>query len=180
MSIDAIVELILTWQTRSGAQRSRDTDTLFTTLATATEPHIACEIEDQIWEMWTSHEDPTVNASMDEAIAAIARKDYRLAEGVLDRLVDEHAHWAEAWNKRATLFFLQGRRTESLRDISRTLELEPRHFGAMAGFAQICLRTRRLDAARIALETVLLLHPQSETTRAILQSLPREQRPTLH
>lgn len=180
MSIEAIVDRILTWQAHSAMGGSPELERLFATLAMAATPDVACEIEDLIWQTWTRHADPDVNTSMDEAIAAIARRDYERAEQILDGIVGEHPNWAEAWNKRATLFFLQGKHAESLRDISRTLELEPRHFGAMAGFAQICLRAHRFDAARLSLQTVLRINPHSESARAILQTLPEGPQPTLH
>ena len=51
--------------------------------------------------------------------------------------------FAEAWHKRATLYYLLGRDEECLHDIRRTLELEPRHFAAMLHFAEILLGERR-------------------------------------
>ena len=70
------------------------------------------------------------------------------AKEVFDRLIERHPTWAETWNKRATVYFLQGRDSASISDIYLTLELEPRHFGALGGFAQICMRNGAADAAR--------------------------------
>ena len=52
--------------------------------------------------------------------------------------------FAEAWHKRAVLYYLLGRDDECLHDLRRTLELEPRHFGAMLHFVEI-LRAARAD-----------------------------------
>ena len=93
---------------------------------------------------------------MNDAIAAMAQKQYAAAEQRLDRLIAAQPDWAEAWNKRATLYFLQGRDCESLSDVRRTLELEPRHFGAMAGFAHICVRNGDYRAAIIAMEATMI------------------------
>jgi tetratricopeptide (TPR) repeat protein len=117
---------------------------------------------------------------MDTAIAALAGRDTETAQGILDRLVAAHPDWPEAWNKRATLYFVMERDAESLADIRRTLELEPRHFGALCGFAQICLRRGERVAAAAALERALQLNPHLEAARAALAALAPEPPRTLN
>ena len=48
----------------------------------------------------------------------------------------------------------------SLRDIDRTLALEPRHFGALSGLALIREAQGRPFEALEALEQLIRLHPQ--------------------
>ena len=40
---------------------------------------------------------------------------------------------AEAWNRRAVLYYLQGRYRQSLSDCQQVVELNPIHFGAIHG-----------------------------------------------
>lgn len=144
---------------------------LFTALQATPPPRPVHEIEDEIWAIWTGHDDPALEARMQRAISAIARR--RLAEGetLLDALVRDAPGWAEAWNKRATLHFLAQRNDASIADIHRTLELEPRHFGAICGFAQICLRQGEMTAATEALAAALSLNPHLDGVRAMLAQL---------
>ena len=79
--------------------------------------------------------------------------------------------WAEAWNKRATLYYMLGRDEDSVRDIHRTLELEPRHFGALSGFAQICLRAGDRGSALVAFETALRINPHLNLVQAAVVEL---------
>jgi hypothetical protein len=58
-----------------------------------------------------------------------------------------------------------------VRDIRRTLELEPRHFGAICGFGQICLRGGRADLALFALQAALELNPSLVGARRVLEEL---------
>lgn len=134
-------------------------DALFQKLAADPLARDAYEIEDMIWEIWTDHPDPLPASMMDNAIAAVAEKRYDTAEHIFTELVAVRAEWAEAWNKRATLYFLQGRDGDSVRDIHRVLELEPRHFGALSGFAQICLRAGDRGSALVAFEAALRINP---------------------
>ena len=48
---------------------------------------------------------------------------------------------------------------ESMRDLHRTLELEPRHFGAILSFAEICIARDARDAALFAFDAALKLNP---------------------
>jgi Flp pilus assembly protein TadD len=119
----------------------------------------AYAVEDTIWDVWTDHPDPLPASMMNNAIAAVAEKNYTTAEHIFTELVAARPNWAEAWNKRATLYFLLGRDTESVLDLHRALELEPRHFGALSGFAQICLRNGDRGSALVAFEAALRINP---------------------
>jgi hypothetical protein len=75
--------------------------------------------------------------------------------------------FAEAWHKRAALYYMLRRDRECLHDIRRTLELEPRHFAAMLHFAEI-LRAGEAAAqasgaaqlaAHFAITTARSIHP---------------------
>jgi predicted Zn-dependent protease len=153
---------------------------LFNRLRAQDAAHEAWSIEDSIWQMWTDHTDPKATAAMENAIAAVAGKRWNEAQALLDDLVQAQPLWAEAWNKRATLAFLRGADTASARDIRRTLCLEPRHFGALAGFAQICLRHGEAAAALFAVEAALRIHPHSPQIRILESELRRRHPPTLH
>jgi Tfp pilus assembly protein PilF len=153
-------------------------DALFEALQAAAADSPADELEDEIWAIWTSHQDSALEARMQRAISAIARRRFKEAEELLDELVADAPDWAEAWNKRATLYFLQHRDAESIADIRRTLELEPRHFGAVCGFGQICLRHGEIAAAAEVFAAALEINPHLESVRAVLAELEPE-RPRL-
>jgi tetratricopeptide (TPR) repeat protein len=165
------LKLILRPPARIALPRHGRLSALFLALQAVPPARPAHEIEDEIWAIWTSHDDPALEARMQRAISAIARR--RLSEGatLLDTLVQDAPDWAEAWNKRATLHFLAQRDDPSIADIRRTLELEPRHFGAICGFAQICLRQGEIAAAIEALAAALNLNPHLDGARAMLAQL---------
>ncbi|MBK8210316.1 MAG: hypothetical protein IPK78_10425 [Rhodospirillales bacterium] len=155
-------------------------DALFERLREDDAAAVAWRIEDDIWQMWTAHPDAAADALMTKAIAAVAGKRWNEAQTLLDGLVRAQPLWPEAWNKRATLAFLRGADEASAQDIRRTLQLEPRHFGALAGFAQICLRHGDADAALIAVEAALRIHPHLAQMRILADELRRHYPPTLH
>lgn len=144
---------------------------LFDDLQRQPPPRPAHEIEDEIWARWTSHRDPALEARLQRAISAIARRRHRDAEALLDALVQDAPAWAEAWNKRATLYFLMQRDDAAMADIRSTLQHEPRHFGAICGFGQICLRHGQPAAAASAFTVALRLNPHLDNLRALLPGL---------
>lgn len=147
---------------------------LFHRLAAATHAAEASQVEDLIWDLWMSYPDADAQEALAQATRAIAERALDEAEAILDALVELHPGYAEAWNKRATLYFLQRRDTESIADIRRVLELEPRHFGAICGFGQICLRHGDHAAALFAFDAALRLNPHLGSIRAAVQELSDE------
>ena len=153
---------------------------LFRALVTQRPARERAEAEDLIWALWTAHPDDGLSRRMNKAIGAMARRDLSGARAMLDALVLDAPRWAEAWNKRATLHFLEERDLDSVRDIERTLALEPRHFGAMSGLGQICLRCGDEVSALIAFQAALRVNPNLESVREGVAALERRLRRTMH
>ena len=67
--------------------------------------------------------------------------------------------WAEPINKIATIKFLMGDYLGSVNDIQLTLQLEPRHFGAISGLVQINMFFKNYSEALKNLDYVILINP---------------------
>ena len=138
------------------------------------------EIEERIWTIWCDHPQAQAKAEMVAGIRVLAAGALTTAEEVFDQLVERYPTWAETWNKRATVYFLQGRDSASISDIYRTLELEPRHFGALGGFAQICMRNGAADAARAALGRLLIINPRALGVAEAIAAIGKHAPTTMH
>ena len=179
--LEDTLKLILSLPGRKPARSlPRRLDGLFAELARVPGAPEASRIETLIWSAWMSHADPTAEESLERATRAIAAHDPAEAEAILDELVQAHPDYAEAWNKRATLCFRMNRDDESVRDIRRTLELEPRHFGAICGFGQICLRHGNRAAALFAFDAALRINPHLGAVRTVFEELAAETGRTAH
>jgi len=128
----------------------------------------AIATEERIWDVWMDHPHRAAAAALDAATRDIAAQRYDIAETRLTHLLRSAPDFAEAWHKRATLYYLLGRDAECLHDISRTLELEPRHFAAMLHFAEILLGAGASVDARYAFAAALSLHPHLPRARDAL------------
>jgi tetratricopeptide (TPR) repeat protein len=79
-----------------------------------------------------------------------------------------------------TVHYLMGDYPASVLDIERTLELEPRHFGALSGLGLIYDAIDEPAAALRSFEAAVAINPHLETTRERIRELRRElrERPT--
>lgn len=151
----------------------------FETLKRA-DPEQCAAAEQQIWTAWCDHVEPVAKAAMTAGIRQLSDGNLEQSEAIFDQLVADHPTWAEAWNKRATVLFLLNQDAKSVNDIHRTLELEPRHFGALGGFAQICVRIGTPEAARQALLRLLEVNPHAPGVAEAVASLANAGPNVLH
>ena len=138
---------------------------LFEQLRTAPSPDAAVAIEGQIWIIWSKSGDSDLDKVFEVGTRAMAIGDTRTALKIFDAIVRKAPDFAEGWNKRATIHYMMGDYQASLADIDRTLELEPHHFGALAGLGLINIELEREEAALDAFERVLKVTPQSQSAR---------------
>lgn len=134
-------------------------DRLFERLAAARTEKEGREAEDAIWRMWVDHPDPAVR----EALAAGMRQrdsyEWDKALQSFSRVILTDPDYAEGWNQRAFIYFLKEDFDAALADLNKTLELEPRHFGALSGKAMILMRTDRFDEGQDVLRKAVAIHP---------------------
>ena len=134
-------------------------DELFAALKSATDQAAAQRLAGEIWTLWTQPDDPALAERMGQVLSRLGMSDLGGAIALLDEMVVDYPDYAEGWNQRATVNFLLGRYDESLADIERTLQLEPRHFGALAGRSLIHLQRDERELALEAIRQALEIHP---------------------
>jgi len=122
-------------------------------------PAESMRVEGEIWQIWTQSDDGAVRGLMSDGLAAMQRGDYRHALAKFDQMVVVAPGFSEGWNKRATVHYLLGNYGQSLSDIAKTLELEPRHFGALSGRGLVYVKLEDERRALDAFEAALAVHP---------------------
>ena len=112
-----------------------------------------------IWNIWYEVDDPKVIEYFEKGIQAMNLRNYPLAIRFFNNLIEEDPNFAEGWNKRATVHFMMGNFDQSMQDIIKTLELEPRHFGALSGQGLIRISLKDWSGAIEVLEEGLKINP---------------------
>jgi tetratricopeptide (TPR) repeat protein len=157
--------------------RAEQLDKAFARLIKSADEAEAQRAEQSIWSLWMTSDSPTADALLAQAMKASAANETAAALAILDNVIEVHPDYAEAWNKRATVYFLIGRYNDALSDIDKVLELEPRHFGALSGRGMIKRRQGDLAAARAAFEEALSFNPYMEGAKRALEEIESEERP---
>lgn len=171
-----IVFLALALATLAGAPARAQTealDTLFEQLAEANEQSWQ-KIEQDIWSEWSKSGSASMDLLLDRGRQAMAAGDLALAIGHLTALIDHAPNFAEGWNARATAYFQAGLYGPSIEDIQRTLALNPRHFGAIAGLARILEDLGHPQDALEMHRKILAIHPFRPNLEETIERLEKE------
>jgi len=164
----------------SSAQSSQKNilNNLFNQLEKVNNSKSAVLLEEKIWSIWNEH--PTNNKlteKLEFGTELMQYGDYNFALRVFDNIIVTDPAWSEAWNKRATLYFLMSQFTNSLDDIDKVLDMEPRHFGALSGQARIFIKLQKYEKAIKSLERALKFYPSFKSGEMIseIERLIREE-----
>ena len=153
------------------AARIAALDALFSELKRAPTPVEAERISSLIWQAWGNSGSDNIDLMMDWVQASMQRRDYSAALDLLDQIVLLAPDYAEAFNRRATVHFMMKHYAQSMADIGRTLMLEPRHYGALNGMAQIFRIQGNETAALKTYERILDLYPMMRSAQSAVGEL---------
>lgn len=134
-------------------------DRLFSELKRERNEQAAARIADTIRAEWQRSGSATVDLLMQRAASAMQARKYDAALDFLDEVTVLAPAFAEGWNRRATVHYLRRDYARSMIDVERTLRLEPRHFGALAGLAAIFKAYDNKQAALDAFDRLLDVYP---------------------
>ena len=131
-------------------------------------------IEAEILKRFTKSGSDTADLLLAWAMKAMEERNFSVALDVLDQIVILRPGFAEAWNKRATVHYMNDDYSASLSDIRQTLALEPRHFGALSGLGMIFDAIGRKEDAIRVFRRALEINPQLDKVRESLERLEKE------
>lgn len=159
----------------SGASWARQDDprlnSLFERLRTTKSEPEADEVQSEIWRIWLSGGNAKVDSRMAEGVRAMNRGQFQTALSAFNAIIAIAPDFAEGWNKRATVLYMMDRYDESAEAVHRTLQLEPRHFGALAGLGLILAEKGDERRALAAFEEALKVNPHMLEIRQRAQAL---------
>lgn len=144
----------------NSTQISDEKHELFEQLRTATSETEARYAEDAIWKFWFNRS-PTkqVRSSLDASLKRREAYDFEAAEQHLNDVITNAPNYSEGYNQRSFIRFLRENYSQAKQDALKALELEPDHFGALAGLFHILSKQNQMDAAIDALQRAVVLHP---------------------
>ncbi len=149
-------------------------DSLFGRLHGTKNEEEAKIIAQAIWKLWRRSGNPSADLLLAQGLKAMNARAFPTALAILDTVIELKPDFAEAWNERATTYFLMRRFDDSLADIDKVLTLEPRHFGALAGRGMILQETGKKRQALDAYRRALAIYPEMPGPRKAVKDLSAE------
>lgn len=126
-----------------------------------------------IWKVWGRSGDATVDKAYQVGVTQMERGLLRSAVRTFTNLIESRPDFTEAWNKRATVYYLLEEDDLSIADCEEVLKRNPHHFGALSGFGQLMLRKGEPERALEYFERALTINPNMEGVRASIELLKR-------
>jgi len=152
------------------SSQKNNLNNLFDQLQNINNSKSAALLEQKIWSIWNEHpNDLKLTEKLEFGTELMQYGDYNYALKVFNNILQDDPKWSEAWNKRATVYFLMNQFTNSLDDIDKVLNIEPRHFGALSGQARIFIKLQKYEKAIKSLERALKFYPSFKSGEMISQ-----------
>lgn len=161
-------------QPRTAKEREKALADLYAHLAAADDEAKSKAVARSIERLWLSSGSDTVNLLMQRAMEASHAKNNELALKLLNSAVELSPDYAEAWNRRAYIFFLENNVERALGDLRRVLALDPNHYKALDGLANILKDIGRKKDALKAARQLYDVHPFSDGAKQMVDDLARE------
>lgn len=127
--------------------------------------------EHAMWSIWFRAGRDMDNTNLQRVVRLISDNQLDAAILFLDGLIEAAPDFAEAYNQRAIAYFLKEEYLASLSDCGRTLELNPFHFGAIAGVGHCHASMGQLEFALEAYLRAIQMHPRLEGIRQSIHAI---------
>ncbi|MFY0648753.1 tetratricopeptide repeat protein [Sulfitobacter geojensis] len=105
-------------------------------------------ISNQMWQVWLRAPDEAAQAALDAGMRRREVFDFAGAIREFDRLAAYCPNYAEGFNQRAYIHFLNGNHEKALVDLDVAMSLQPYHVAAQSGRALTLMNLGRIAEAR--------------------------------
>ena len=129
-------------------------------------------VEQEIWKLWSTHPtDMKLTARLEEGAQFVRTQQLSKAIEIFTEVIKLDQNWAEAWNKRATVFYMMGKFKQSQEDIDKVLALEARHFGALAGQGLVNIQLKNYEKAILSYQQVKEIYPSMQSPEIMIKRI---------
>lgn len=143
-------------------------------LAAAPDADAAAKIAASIERLWAHAGTDTSTVLMERAATALSQNKNDLAIKFLTVAVELQPDYAEAWNRRAYVYYTQNQIERAVGDLRRVLALDSQHFKALEGLANILREQGQKKAALTAMKTLLEVYPLAPGVKQAHDELVRD------
>ena len=130
------------------------------------------KVEQEIWRIWSTHpKNEKLTSMLAKGSDLVNNQKLDKAVNVFSKVIDLDPNWAEAWNKRATVFYMLGEFQKSQNDIDKVLQLEERHFGALAGQGLVNIQLENYEKAIMSYKKAQEIYPSMKSPKIMIKEI---------
>lgn len=122
----------------------------------------------QFWMMWFRQKGVYGLELLQRSQVLLEAGEVNEAETLLTDLIQDQPDFAEAWNRRAVLYYVRGEYHKSLADCQQVLRLNPIHFGALHGLGLCYVALEDYRTAIQAFRQALEIQPYAVINQKLL------------
>ncbi|MFM9942711.1 MAG: tetratricopeptide repeat protein [Hyphomicrobiaceae bacterium] len=159
---------------QTAQEKAKALSDLYALLQTAEDEAAAKKVADQIERMWAHSGSDTINLLLQRSSKAIHDKKKELAQKLLDSAVELAPDQPEVFNQRAFFHFTENNYEAAVGDLRRVLAIDPNHYKALEGLAQIWRETGNKKGAYKVMQQLLEVHPHAPGAKQIHDELKKE------
>ena len=135
---------------------------------------LSYQAEQKIWKLWSTHSsDEKLTVMLTEGSNLVNKQMLDEAIIVFSKVIQLDPKWAEAWNKRATVFYMVGQFQKSQDDIDKVLKLEERHFGALAGQGLVNIQLENYEKAIRSYQKAQQIYPTMTSPTIMIERIKK-------
>jgi len=124
----------------------------------------------ELWKHWFGQKGVYGLQLLQQSQALVEAGKTEQAEALLTEVIEAQPDFAEAWNRRAVLYYMNSQYQRALTDCEMVVKLSPIHFGALHGMGLCYVALGNYSAAIQALRRALEIQPYAvENQRLILE-----------
>jgi tetratricopeptide (TPR) repeat protein len=143
------------------------------------DPLVRGYVESAMWSVWSRSGAEDVDRLFAVGVEQMSQRQLDAAVDTFSRVIRQRPDFAEAWNKRATVYYLLGDYKHSLADCDEVMARNPYHWGALSGYGMIYIQLDQPARALEYLEKALAVNPnldQVAQTIDVLKALVLQRR----
>jgi tetratricopeptide (TPR) repeat protein len=134
--------------------------------------HLVRETAEQsLWQIWLRSGQADVDRRLREGILEMQRGALQHAVEIFSAVIEMAPDFAEAYNKRATAYYLIQEYEKSIRDCDNTITLNPVHFGALSGTGLNYLGLRNPLKALAYFERAVAINPNMPQIQQYIKAI---------
>jgi tetratricopeptide (TPR) repeat protein len=135
------------------------------------DPEVRALTEHAMWEVWSRSGDAEIDALFALGVEQMSMRQLDLAVDTFTKVIRRRPDFAEAWNKRATVYFVLGEYAKSLADCDEVMARNPYHWGALSGYGMIYVEMDQPSRAVEYFEKALAVNPNLTSVQQAIETL---------